>query len=65
MKCPLCGKPRDQKYRPFCSQRCSDLDLARWLGGTYRISDSDGSAADSLAEGMDQVNESADSPRSH
>ena len=35
--CPLCGKPRVERYRPFCSKRCADVDLARWLGGTYRI----------------------------
>ena len=35
--CPLCGKPRAGRYRPFCSKRCADVDLARWLGGNYRI----------------------------
>ncbi len=35
--CPLCGKPRVERYRPFCSKRCADVDLARWLGGTYTI----------------------------
>ena len=35
--CPLCGKPRAGRYRPFCSKRCADVDLARWLGGNYRV----------------------------
>ncbi|HXC54130.1 MAG TPA: DNA gyrase inhibitor YacG [Rhizomicrobium sp.] len=35
--CPICGKPRDQAMRPFCSKRCADLDLARWLKGEYAI----------------------------
>jgi uncharacterized protein len=35
--CPICGKPRDAKLRPFCSKRCADLDLARWLKGEYAI----------------------------
>lgn len=35
--CPICGKPRDPKLRPFCSKRCKDLDLARWLTGDYAI----------------------------
>lgn len=39
MKCPICGRPRDQKYRPFCSKRCTDVDLARWLDGSYVIPD--------------------------
>lgn len=35
--CPICGKPAAAKYRPFCSRRCADLDLGRWLSGTYRV----------------------------
>ncbi|MCB1377890.1 MAG: DNA gyrase inhibitor YacG [Alphaproteobacteria bacterium] len=35
--CPLCGKPSQQKYHPFCSSRCAQVDLNRWLGGTYAI----------------------------
>jgi endogenous inhibitor of DNA gyrase (YacG/DUF329 family) len=35
--CPICGKPRVEKFRPFCSQRCADIDLHRWLGGAYAI----------------------------
>ena len=36
-KCPICGKPADEKYRPFCSKRCADIDLNRWLSGGYAI----------------------------
>ena len=35
--CPTCGRPSTTKFRPFCSQRCADLDLGRWLKGQYRI----------------------------
>jgi hypothetical protein len=35
--CPICGKPPDPKYRPFCSRRCADVDLQRWLTGGYAI----------------------------
>lgn len=35
--CPICRKPAAEAYRPFCSKRCADIDLARWLGGTYAI----------------------------
>ncbi|HEY1382891.1 MAG TPA: DNA gyrase inhibitor YacG [Dongiaceae bacterium] len=35
--CPICGKPADQQFKPFCSQRCRQVDLNRWLSGTYRI----------------------------
>jgi uncharacterized protein len=36
-KCVVCGKPQDQKYRPFCSKRCADVDLNRWFSGAYAI----------------------------
>jgi uncharacterized protein len=35
--CPECAKPTTDKYRPFCSKRCADLDLGRWLNGSYAI----------------------------
>jgi endogenous inhibitor of DNA gyrase (YacG/DUF329 family) len=35
--CPICGKPRVEQFRPFCSRRCADIDLHRWLGGAYAI----------------------------
>lgn len=36
-KCVICGKPKDDKYRPFCSKRCADVDLNRWFSGGYAI----------------------------
>ena len=36
-KCPMCGKPTDPAFRPFCAKRCADLDLQRWLTGRYAI----------------------------
>lgn len=36
-RCPQCGKPRVQDFRPFCSARCRDLDLGKWLNGAYAI----------------------------
>lgn len=36
-KCPICGRPAEADYRPFCSRRCADLDLQRWLSGRYAI----------------------------
>jgi uncharacterized protein len=35
--CPICGKPRSERYNPFCSRRCADVDLHRWLKGRYVI----------------------------
>lgn len=36
-KCPQCGKPAVEEFRPFCSRRCAHLDLAKWLNEDYRI----------------------------
>ena len=36
-KCPICGKPAVAASKPFCSDRCKDVDLNRWLSGTYVI----------------------------
>jgi uncharacterized protein len=35
--CPVCGKPATQASHPFCSERCRDVDLNRWLSGSYAI----------------------------
>jgi len=37
MNCPICRKPAFVPYRPFCSRRCADIDLARWLREDYTI----------------------------
>lgn len=37
MPCPICGKPTVPDYRPFCSRRCADIDLGRWITGGYAI----------------------------
>lgn len=52
--CPICQKPESFEYRPFCSKRCADVDLHRWLNGTYAIpvtddEDEDGAPGDSEA----------------
>ena len=36
-KCPICGKPAIEASKPFCSERCRDVDLNRWLSGSYVI----------------------------
>jgi uncharacterized protein len=35
--CPICERPPQPKFRPFCSKRCADIDLGRWLKGAYAI----------------------------
>jgi endogenous inhibitor of DNA gyrase (YacG/DUF329 family) len=36
-RCPICGKPATETSKPFCSERCRDVDLNRWLSDSYRI----------------------------
>ena len=35
--CPICGKPAVEKFQPFCSRRCANVDLNRWLSGVYAV----------------------------
>lgn len=49
--CPLCGKLAVETFKPFCSKRCADLDLSRWLNGVYAVAareeeDEDGEAGE-------------------
>lgn len=41
MSCPICEKDTDAKYRPFCSKRCADVDLSKWMTGSYAIASTD------------------------
>ena len=35
--CPICGRPTQLRHQPFCSTRCANIDLGRWLGEAYRV----------------------------
>ncbi len=48
MACPICKKSADAKYRPFCSKRCADIDLGKWLTGGYAIAATETDDEDSL-----------------
>lgn len=37
LTCPICDRPAEPAYKPFCSRRCADVDLGRWLTGGYAI----------------------------
>lgn len=52
MSCPICAADTDAKFRPFCSKRCADLDLARWFGGGYAIPSDDPEDAEEVARAM-------------
>lgn len=50
--CPICGKPAFEAHKPFCSERCRDVDLNRWLSGSYAIPAADSDEEDDEAEGF-------------
>jgi endogenous inhibitor of DNA gyrase (YacG/DUF329 family) len=41
-RCPICGKPAVAGHQPFCSTRCADIDLGRWLKGNYAVETDEG-----------------------
>jgi endogenous inhibitor of DNA gyrase (YacG/DUF329 family) len=49
-RCPMCARPSDEAYRPFCSKRCANIDLSRWLSGGYVIP---GNPVDTDGEGSE------------
>ncbi len=53
MSCPICGKPTDAKLRPFCSKRCADIDLARWMNGAYAVPSEDQEDVENALEQAD------------
>ena len=49
-RCPICRAPVARDYAPFCSRRCADKDLARWLGGEYRIATDEAPSAEDFED---------------
>ncbi len=60
MNCPICGKAATEGYRPFCSRRCSDVDLGRWLTGAYVLPGPE--MEDDLPESFDGQTSDGESP---
>ena len=57
--CPICRKPTVETFRPFCSKRCADVDLNRWLKGVYAVpvkdeEDEDGAKANEQPPGEER-----------
>lgn len=48
--CPICKKPSKQKFHPFCTARCANIDLNRWLTGAYAIPVTEDEEDDELTE---------------
>jgi len=57
--CPICGKPPDVLLRPFCSKRCADVDLHRWLSGIYVVPVSEDEEEDERRQENDEDSDRA------
>jgi endogenous inhibitor of DNA gyrase (YacG/DUF329 family) len=62
MTCPICGDPTAKAYRPFCSRRCADRDLARWLNGTYAAPSHEPEDIEAALEALETRSESGGKP---
>jgi endogenous inhibitor of DNA gyrase (YacG/DUF329 family) len=55
MSCPICGKETNAEIRPFCSKRCADVDLGRWLTGGYAVPSTDPEDIETAIEAAEQA----------
>ncbi|WP_391482735.1 DNA gyrase inhibitor YacG [Nereida sp. NH-UV-3] len=53
MPCPICKRDADKSYKPFCSKRCADIDLAKWLCGDYAIASTDPDDVDQIVDALE------------
>jgi endogenous inhibitor of DNA gyrase (YacG/DUF329 family) len=49
--CAICGKPQEDKFKPFCSRRCADVDLNRWFSGVYAVPVVEDEDEDGMSDG--------------
>lgn len=61
MSCPICDKPTDATFRPFCSKRCADIDLGKWMTGAYAVPSQDPDDLEALEDEL----HNADSQKQH
>ncbi|WP_299561503.1 DNA gyrase inhibitor YacG [uncultured Sulfitobacter sp.] len=53
MSCPICDRKTAPDYRPFCSRRCADVDLAKWLNGAYAVPSNDPEDVEKVIDALD------------
>jgi uncharacterized protein len=61
--CPICRRPEANSFRPFCSKRCADIDLGRWLAEGYRIPSADDDNADGVDDEAAEDRDPSDATR--
>lgn len=55
MACPICKKETVAAYRPFCSKRCADVDLARWMSGSYALPSAEEPNYEEIASALEEL----------
>tara|TARA_R110002020_G_scaffold451607_1_gene665606 strand:- start:3169 stop:3354 length:186 start_codon:yes stop_codon:yes gene_type:complete len=55
MSCPICADETVEKYRPFCSRRCADVDLAKWFSGAYAAPSQDPDDIEKAIEALENT----------
>ena len=53
--CPQCGTPAQSPHAPFCSRRCAQIDLGKWLNEDYRIAAHEANEDENLEEMLEQA----------
>ncbi len=54
MSCPICERNTEVEFRPFCSKRCADVDLGRWVNGSYAVPSQDPEDINAAIEAVEQ-----------
>jgi endogenous inhibitor of DNA gyrase (YacG/DUF329 family) len=62
MSCPICSAESTPKYRPFCSRRCADVDLAKWMNGSYAVPSQDPEDIEAAIDAAEAAGETAQKP---
>lgn len=57
MACPICKQASTKEYRPFCSKRCADIDLGRWMNGSYAVPSEREFDPEEVAKALDEASE--------
>ena len=57
MSCPICAEKTDKHYRPFCSRRCADVDLAKWFSGAYAAPSQDPDDLEKVIDALESLPE--------
>lgn len=56
MSCPICERDTEAEFRPFCSKRCADVDLGRWVNGSYAVPSRDPEDIEAAIDAVEQQN---------